>query len=93
MPSWINWAGNQQSKPVRIERPASELEVVEVVRRAVAEHLRVKVVGSGHSFTGIAVPDEVMIDLTRLNRVVNVDHTRGVITVQAGIVLSDLNAY
>jgi FAD-linked oxidoreductase len=93
MPSWINWAGNQQSKPVRIERPASELEVVEVVRRAVAEHLRVKVVGSGHSFTGIAVPDEVMIDLTRMNRVVNVDHTRGVITVQAGIVLSDLNAY
>ena len=93
MPSWINWAGNQQSKPVRIERPASELEVVEVVRRAVAERLRVKVVGSGHSFTGIAVPDEVMVDLTRMNRVVNVDHTRGVITVQAGIVLSDLNAY
>ena len=93
MPSWINWAGNQQSKPVRIERPASESEVVEVVRRAVAERLRVKVVGSGHSFTGIAVPDEVMVDLTRMNRVVNVDHTRGVITVQAGIVLSDLNAY
>ena len=93
MPSWINWAGNQQSKPVRIERPTSELEVVEVVRRAVAERLRVKVVGSGHSFTGIAVPDEVMVDLTRMNRVVNVDHTRGVITVQAGIVLSDLNAY
>jgi FAD-linked oxidoreductase len=93
MPSWINWAGNQHSKPVRIERPASELEVVEVVRRAVAEHLRVKVVGSGHSFTGIAVPDEVMIDLTRMNRIVNVDHVGGVITVQAGIVLSDLNSY
>jgi FAD-linked oxidoreductase len=93
MPSWINWAGNQHSKPVRIERPASELEVVEVVRRAVAEHLRVKVVGSGHSFTGIAVPDEVMIDLTRMNRIVNVDGVGGVITVQAGIVLSDLNAY
>jgi FAD-linked oxidoreductase len=93
MPSWINWAGNQQSKPVRIERPASELEVVEVVRRAVAERLRVKVVGSGHSFTGIAVPDEVMVDLTRMNRVVICDHTRGVITVQAGIVLSALNAY
>ena len=45
MPSWVNWAGNQRSKPVRIERPASELEVVDIVRRAVAEHLRVKVVG------------------------------------------------
>ncbi len=93
MPSWSNWAGNQLSKPVRIERPSSESEVVEIVRRAVAEHLRVKVVGSGHSFTGIAVPDEVMIDLAQMNRVVNVDHVGGVITVQAGIVLSDLNAY
>ena len=92
MPSWKNWAGNQQSKPVRIERPASESEVVEIIRQAVLNKQRVKVVGSGHSFTGIAVPDEVMIDLTRLNQVRSVDHSGGLITVQAGIVLSDLNA-
>jgi FAD-linked oxidoreductase len=53
----------------------------------------VKVVGSGHSFTGIAVPDEVMVDLTRMNQILNVDHANGLITVQAGIVLSDLNAH
>ena len=92
MPSWKNWAGNQQSKPVRIERPASESDVVEIIRQAVLNKQSVKVVGSGHSFTGIAVPDEVMIDLTRLNQVRNVDHSGGLITVQAGIVLSDLNA-
>ena len=93
MPSWKNWAGNQQSKPVRIERPASESEVVEIIRQAVLNKQRVKVVGSGHSFTGIAVPEEVMIDLTRLNQVRSVDHRGGLITVQAGIVLSDLNAH
>ena len=92
MPSWKNWAGNQQSKPFRIERPAGESEVVEIIRQAVLNKQRVKVVGSGHSFTGIAVPDEVMIDLTRLNQVRSVDHSGGLITVQAGIVLSDLNA-
>ena len=92
MPSWKNWAGNQQSKPFRIERPASESEVVEIIRQAVLNKQRVKVVGSGHSFTGLAVPDEVMIDLTRLNQVRSVDHSGGLITVQAGIVLSDLNA-
>ena len=92
MPSWKNWAGNQQSKPFRIERPASESEVVEIIRQAALNKQRVKVVGSGHSFTGIAVPDEVMIDLTRLNQVCSVDHSGGLITVQAGIVLSDLNA-
>ena len=92
MPSWKNWAGNQQSKPVRIECPASESDVVEIIRQAVLNKQRVKVVGSGHSFTGIAVPDEVMIDLTRLNQVLHVDRSGGLITVQAGIVLSDLNA-
>jgi len=92
MPSWTNWAGNQKSRPVIIEKPSTDAEVVSVIKRAVSNKQRVKVVGSGHSFTGISVPDEVMIDLTRMNRVVNVDHTGGVITVQAGIVLSDLNA-
>jgi len=92
MPTWTNWAGNQKSRPVIIAKPSSEREVCTVVKRAVSNKQRVKVVGSGHSFTGIAVPDEVMIDLTRLNSVVNVDHVNGLVSVQAGIVLSDLNA-
>ena len=92
MPSWTNWAGNQKSRPVTIEKPRTDSEVVAVIQCAVNSQQRVKVVGSGHSFTGIAVPDEVMIDLSRMNRVVNVDRTGGVITVQAGIVLSELNA-
>ena len=93
MPTWRNWAGNQKSYPSVIERPSSESEVIAVVNRAVRNKQRVKVVGSGHSFTGIAVPDEVMIDLSKLNRIVDVDRARGLVTVQAGIVLSDLNAH
>jgi FAD-linked oxidoreductase len=93
MPTWSNWAGNQKSHPSVSERPASESEVIAVVNRAVSNKQRVKVVGSGHSFTGIAVPDEVMIYLSKLNQIVDIDRTRGLVTVQAGIVLSDLNAH
>jgi FAD-linked oxidoreductase len=78
---------------VIIEKPSSNAEVVALIKRAVNSQQRVKVVGSGHSFTGIAVPDEVMVDLTRMNQILNVDHANGLITVQAGIVLSDLNAH
>ena len=92
MPTWKNWAGNQKSHPVRVEKPSSESDVVAIVKRAALNNQKVKAVGSGHSFTGIAVPNEVMIDLTRLNRVTNVDLARGLVTVQAGIVLSELNA-
>ena len=92
MPTWKNWAGNQKSHPVRVEKPSSESDVVAIVKRAALNNQKVKAVGSGHSFTGIAVPNEVMIDLTRLNRVTNVDLARGLVTVEAGIVLSELNA-
>jgi FAD-linked oxidoreductase len=77
---------------VIIEKPSSNAEVVALIKRAVNSQQRVKVVGSGHSFTGIAVPDEVMVDLARMNQILNVDHANGLITVQAGIVLSVLNA-
>jgi len=93
VPTWTNWAGNQKSRPVIIEKPSSNAEVVALIKRAVNSQQRVKVVGSGHSFTGIAVPDEVMVDLKRMNQILNVDHANGLITVQAGIVLSDLNAH
>ncbi len=93
MPVWRNWAGNQQSRPSVIERPNSESQVAEVVMRAASNKQRVKVVGSGHSFTGIAVPDEVMIDLSNMNQVIEVDEEHGLVSVQAGIVLSDLNAF
>jgi L-gulonolactone oxidase len=51
----------------------------------------VTVVGAGHSFTGIAVTDGVLVSLDRYARVLSVDASSGRVTVQAGIRLSDLN--
>jgi L-gulonolactone oxidase len=61
------------------------------VTSAGADGLRVKVVGAGHSFTGIAVTDGVLVSLDRYARVLSVDASSGRVTVQAGIRLSDLN--
>ena len=49
---------------------------------------RVKVAGSGHSFTDIACTDGVMIDLSGMRRVLSVDGSD--VTVEAGITLHDL---
>ncbi|MEY2779764.1 MAG: hypothetical protein RL623_944, partial [Actinomycetota bacterium] len=91
MSSWKNWAGNQRAKSLIVERPTSEEEITNIVRRAADVGKRVKVVGSGHSFTGIAVPEQIMIELSRFNKVVEIDAVNGKVTVQSGIVLSDLN--
>ena len=84
MPAWTNWARQQRCAPERIETPASEDELI----RAVAGSERVKVVGSGHSFTDIACTDGVMVDMLRMRRVLGVDGNE--VTVEAGITLHDL---
>jgi FAD-linked oxidoreductase len=48
----------------------------------------VKVAGSGHSFTDIACTDGVMVDLSRMKRVLRVDGNE--VTVEAGITLREL---
>ena len=90
--TWRNWAGNQAMTPVAVEHPASTEQVADEVRRAAATGRRVKAVGSGHSFTGIALTDGVLLDLRRLDRLVRVDRDTCRVTVQAGMPLHRLNA-
>ena len=51
---WTNWGGTFSCNPISIESPASEEEIVAIVKAAAAAGEHVKVVGSGHSFTDIA---------------------------------------
>jgi L-gulonolactone oxidase len=89
--AWRNWAGNQVSSPVAVERPSDEDQLVDIVRSAASAGRRVKAVGSGHSFTGIAVTDGVLVDLRDYGRIVGHDPAASTVTVQAGISLADLS--
>jgi FAD-linked oxidoreductase len=91
MARWTNWAGNQTCVPDTIERPSSEAELVALVQRAVARHGKVRVAGSGHSFTPLVVTDDVMVDLSRYQQVLQVDPGDRTVTVEAGIPLGRLN--
>jgi L-gulono-1,4-lactone dehydrogenase len=88
---WRNWAGNQIAAPVAVERPATEDQLVAIVRRAAEVGRRVKVVGAGHSFTAIACTDGHLVDLTDYGRILSFDPQACTVTVQAGVTLSVLN--
>ncbi|WP_446212358.1 D-arabinono-1,4-lactone oxidase [Micromonospora sp. IBSANI012] len=90
--AWSNWAGNQHSIATAILRPATLDAVTEAVRDAAAAGERIRVVGSGHSFTPIAVADGRRIELTSLATDVRVDRDRRLVTVPAGMTLHTLNA-
>jgi FAD-linked oxidoreductase len=81
---WSNWAGEQICAPVSIERPSSEQELIAIVRRAAGNGLTVRAVGAGHSFTDCACTDGVMIDTSRMNRILEIDRDRGLVTVEGG---------
>ncbi|MEV1328265.1 D-arabinono-1,4-lactone oxidase [Micromonospora costi] len=88
---WSNWAGNQQGSATTILRPRSTVEVAEAVRAARAAGGRIRVAGSGHSFTAVALADDRRMDLADLDTGVRVDAERRLVTVPAGMTLHALN--
>ncbi|MEP6799302.1 MAG: D-arabinono-1,4-lactone oxidase [Lapillicoccus sp.] len=84
---WSNWAGNQHATPVEVIRPADADEVAAVVAGAAAAGRRVKAVGTGHSFTAIAVAPDIQLTLSQLDQVVALDRRSGLVTVEAGMPL------
>ncbi len=89
--TWRNWAGNQKAKPSQFLRPRDENEVINAVQTACDRGSRVKVVGSGHSFTAAAVSDGVMMDIAALSGIRSINRADMTVTVGAGTSLSTLN--
>lgn len=88
--TWRNWARTEAVRPLRIERPATAGAVQRAVAAAAASGLLIKPVGSGHSFTGIAVAPGVQLDLTDLSGVIDADVSTGRVTLAAGTPLHRL---
>jgi L-gulono-1,4-lactone dehydrogenase len=88
---WRNWAGDQRCLPTRIEAPANRAELVDAVARAGEEGLTVRAAGQGHSFTDIACTGGVMLDMSGLGRVLDVDRGSGLVKVESGIGLRPMN--
>ncbi|WP_159501017.1 D-arabinono-1,4-lactone oxidase [Microbacterium sp. 18062] len=81
---WRNWARTERVRPQRVEFPATAEAVQRAVRAAADRGLRVKAVGAGHSFTGIAAAPGVLLDLTDLSGLVAIDRERARVTLRAG---------
>src|SRR3954454_18018783 len=89
---FVNWARTETSAPTVWHLPATESDVAELVARSRAAGRRLRVVGAGHSFSRINVPDGDAVSLDRLTGPFIVDRERGVVTAPAGMRLRDLSA-
>lgn len=92
MTGWRNWSGLATASPSAVLTPRDPAEVGDAVRSARESGRTVKMVGAGHSFTPIAVPDDVLLRPDRLAGVVAVDREAMTVTALAGTRLHELNA-
>ena len=88
---WRNWAGDEGCAPATMRAPGSVEELAAAVVEAGRRGLRVRVAGSGHSFSDIACTDGMSVSLRRLSRVLDVDRESGLVRVQAGITIRELS--
>ncbi len=95
MATWHNWARTESSSPYRFDTPDSTAELATAIARAAEQGRRVKAVGAGHSFTGVAVTDGTLLSLDRMTGIETVSPTAtgALVSVRAGTRLHDLSEH
>jgi L-gulono-1,4-lactone dehydrogenase len=87
--AFTNWAGNQTSHPAEVRAPACAGDVVQAIRDATASGRRLRMTGTGHSFTGVALTDGILLRPDALTGITSWHDDR--VTVLAGTPLKTLN--
>ena len=91
MTSWRNWGGNVVASPVQVRHAGTTRAVVDAVHAAARAGLRIRVAGSGHSFTPLVATDGMLLHVDGLSGVIGVDRERNRVRVLAGTPLHVLN--
>lgn len=82
--TWSNWSKTVSSTPTKVATPRTTQALEATIDEAVMKGRRLKAVGSGHSFTGIAAADDIQVDLTHYTGIVNFDSHTGRVTLRSG---------
>jgi L-gulono-1,4-lactone dehydrogenase len=89
--AWSNWARTASCRPAVVEHPGTEEEIAQAIQAAAGAGRRVRVAGTGHSFTDLCCTDGTLLQLDRCDRVRDVQRERGLVTVDGGITISRLS--
>ena len=84
-----NWAGNYTYSARRLHRPRTIEQVQEIVSRC----NKLRVLGSRHSFNGIADCTEDIISLEHLDHVIALDREHRTVTIEGGVRYGPLSEY
>ncbi|HEY6963522.1 MAG TPA: D-arabinono-1,4-lactone oxidase [Gaiellaceae bacterium] len=89
---WRNWVGNQSCDPAQVAAPESEDEVCTLVAEAAAAGRAIRAAGAGHSFTPVVLTDGLLLDLTRLPKIREIDAKHRSVVVGPATTIGDFGA-
>jgi D-lactate dehydrogenase (cytochrome) len=94
LPYATDWRKRYYGKPLAVVRPASTAEVAQVVRVCAEARAGIVPQGGNTGLCGAATPDasgsQIVLNLSRMNRVRAIDARNNTMTVEAGCVLASL---
>lgn len=90
---WKNWAGNVRCRPEYTFFARSVEDLSQIVRFARESGRRIRAVATGHSWSPLVPTDEVLVDITALNRVTLdlADATAPRVTLECGATVKEVN--
>ena len=86
---WTNWVGNQSFSPGAVVVADSEADVARHVAEAAAGGSGISTAGAGHSFTPIVETDGVLLDLSQLTGITDIDTAGALVTAGPATTIAD----
>lgn len=87
IPPWSNWSGNQSSSPSARLRPEDTEQLSQMIKDS---SQRIRLVGAGHSFSGLVPTNESLLSLAYFNGVNHIDTRTKQIDVGANTFLASV---
>lgn len=86
-----NWSGYLDWTPSNIFSPESEEEIQSIVKKAISESKKVRIIGAGHSFTPLAWTTDYLINLDKYEGLISVNKEKSQVVTKAGTKLYKLS--
>lgn len=90
--TWRNWAGTHECTAAELVAASSVEHVAHTLARADKAGTKVRPVGTGHSFSPLVPTDGVVLDVSALSGIIDIDTDAQVVRVGAGSTIGSLGA-
>lgn len=86
--TWSNWAGTQSCQPEAVVKAVSVEHVSEIVADATKRGISIRPVGAGHSFAPLVPTDGIVLDVSAISGIIDIDSAAAQARIGAGTTIS-----